>query len=66
MVTDKKGDVWLTPQEAADRLGLSVGRIYHLKNRLTHIKGDSSRSRVYFLDKTLLEDYINSFHRFVE
>ena len=66
MVTDENGDVWLTPQEAADKLGLSVGRIYHLKNQLTHLKGDSLRSRVYFLERSLFEDYINSFHRFVE
>ena len=59
MVTDSTGDTWLTPKEAAIRLGLSVGRVYHLKNKLTHRKGNSSHSRVYFLERTLFEDYIN-------
>ena len=56
MITDGNGDVWLTPVEAADMLGLSVGRIYHLKNQLTHKKGPH---RVYFLQSTLFDDYIN-------
>lgn len=53
-------DVWLTPQEAADRLGLSVSRLYHLKNKLTHRKGRSSKSRVFFLESTLFDDYMNT------
>ena len=59
MVKDTKGGVWLSPKEAADRLGLSVSRIYHIKENLTHRKGNSSRSRVYFLEETLFEDYMN-------
>ena len=59
MVKDARGDVWLSPQEAADRLGLSVSRIYHIKNHLTHCKGNSNRSRVFFLEATLFDDYTN-------
>lgn len=56
MVTELNGDVWLTPQEAAERLGLAVGTIYHYKSHLTHRKG---RSRVFFLESTLFDDYMN-------
>jgi hypothetical protein len=59
MVKDEKGDVWLTPQEAADKLKLSVSRIYHIKDRLTHIKGNSSSSRIYFLESSIFDDYMN-------
>ena len=57
MIAEQNGDVWLTPQEAAARLGLSVGRIYHIKDKLTHRKGNSPRSRVFFLESRLFEDY---------
>ena len=60
MVKDSNGDVWLTPQEAADKLGLSVGHIYHIKSKLTHRKGETSRSRVFFLESTLFDDYMNA------
>lgn len=59
MVKDSEGNVWLTPQEAADKLGLSVGWIYHIKNQLTHRKGNSPKARVFFLESTLLDDYLN-------
>jgi hypothetical protein len=59
MVKEPNGDVWLSPQEAADRLGLSVGRIYHIKDQLTHRKGNSIRSRLFFLESTLFDDYMN-------
>jgi hypothetical protein len=59
MVTDSNGDVWLTPQEAADELGLTRDRIYHIKNQLTHRKGDKCKSRVFFLKSTLFEDYMS-------
>jgi len=59
MVKDAKGDVWLSPQEAADRLGLSVSRIYHIKHQLTHLKGNSTHSRVFFLEATLFDDYMS-------
>ena len=61
MVRDDKGDVWLTPKEAAIKLNLSVGRIYQLKDSLTHRKqGSESQGRVFFLDRTLFNDYMNS------
>lgn len=56
----QNGDVWLSPKEAADRLGLSVDRIYHIKNKLTHRKGNSRASRLYFLEATLFDDYMNT------
>jgi hypothetical protein len=60
MVKDNKGDVWLTPKEAAQKLDLSVGRIYQIKDCLTHRKiGAANQGRVFFLDKTLVEDYMN-------
>lgn len=59
MVKDGNGDVWLTPQEAADHLGLSVGYIYHIKDKLTHKKGDRKKSRVFFLESTLFDDYMS-------
>lgn len=59
MVREDNGDVWLSVKEAAERLGLSVSRIYHIKNKLTHRKGNSTRSRVYFLESALFEDYMN-------
>lgn len=60
MVKDTNGVVWLSPKEAADKLGLSVGRIYHIKNKLTHRKGNTSRARVFFRESTLFDDYINN------
>lgn len=59
MVTEPNGKIWLSPKEAAERLGLSVSRVYHIKDRLTHRKGNSIRSKVYFLESTLFEDYMN-------
>ena len=59
MVIDEHGEVWLSPQEAADKLKLSVSRIYHIKSKLTHKKGNSCRSRVYFLERRLFDDYTN-------
>ena len=60
MVTDKDGKNWLTPKEAAQKLSLSVGRIYQIKDSLTHRKvGSKKQGRVFFLDNTLLDDYMN-------
>lgn len=59
MVRDESGDVWLTVKEAAIKLGLSPSRIYHIRDKLTHRKGNSVRSKVYFLDSTLFDDYMN-------
>lgn len=59
MVKDSNGDVWLTPKEAAVKLNLSVGRIYQLKNYLTHRKvGANEQGRLFFLERTLFDDYI--------
>ncbi len=61
MVTDSNGAVWLTPKEAAAKLSLSVGRIYQLKDRLTHRKaGSAPQCRVYFLESTLVDDYLRN------
>ena len=61
MVKDEQGDVWLTPKEAAIKLNLSVGRIYQLKNSLTHRKvGGENQGRVFFLYRTLFDDYMNA------
>ena len=59
MVTDSDGDVWLSPKEAAEELGLSVGSIYRLKDFLTHRKGNTKKSRVFFLKRTLVDDYLS-------
>ena len=58
MVKDKNGDIWLSPKEAAVRLNLSVGRIYQLKDKLTHRKGDNKQSRIFFLERTLFDEYM--------
>lgn len=61
MVKDSEGSVWLTPKEAAQKLNLSVGRIYQLKDNLTHRKvGSERQSRVFFLESTLVDDYLNT------
>jgi hypothetical protein len=60
MVKDKNGDGWLTPKEAAKKLDLSVGRIYQIKESLTHKKvGSEKQGRLFFLDRTLVDDYMN-------
>ena len=60
MVTYKERNGWLTPKEAAKKLNLTVGRIYQLKNQLTHRKvGSEKQGRVYFLDSTLVDDYLS-------
>lgn len=58
-IIDADGEEWVSPAEAARILNLSVGRIYHIKNYLTHRKGNSPRSRVFFLKRTLFDDYMN-------
>ncbi len=56
---DEDKDEWVTAEEAAKILGLSKDRIYHIKNHLTHRKGNSEKSRVFFLKSRLFEDYMN-------
>ena len=59
IIEDADGDEWVTVEEAAAILNLSKGRIYKIKNHLTHRKGNSRQSRVYFLKSRLFEDYMN-------
>jgi hypothetical protein len=59
IIEDADGDEWVTVEEAAAILNLSKGRIYQIKNHLTHRKGNSRQSRVYFLKSRLFEDYMN-------
>ena len=59
IIEDADGDEWVTVEEAAAILNLSKGRIYQIKNHLTHRKGNSPQSRVYFLKSRLFEDYMN-------
>jgi hypothetical protein len=58
-ILDANGEEWVTPAEAARILHISVDRIYHIKNHLTHRKGNSPSSRVFFLKRTLFEDYMS-------
>lgn len=58
-IEDADGDVWVTAEEAATILNLSKSRIYQIKSYLTHKKGNSPQSRVYFLKNRLFEDYMN-------
>ena len=58
-IEDADGDEWVTAEEAAAILNLSKSRIYQIKNHLTHRKGNSPQSRVYFLKSRLFEDYMN-------
>lgn len=59
MVEDSDGVVWLTPKEAAEYLGLSLSRLYHIKTRLTHWKG---KKMLLFRKDRLLGEYMNSYN----
>lgn len=59
VIIDADGEEWLTAEGAAAYLHLSVSRIYQIKNYLTHRKGNSRQSRVFFLKRKLFEDYLN-------
>ena len=59
VIEDEDGDEWVTAEEAAKILGLSKDRIYHIKKYLTHRKGNSDKSRIFFLKRRLFEDYMN-------
>ena len=59
VVITEKDDEWVTAKEAAEILKISIGRLYHIKNHLTHRKGNSEKSRLFFLKSRLLDDYIN-------
>lgn len=51
---------YLTVKEAAEMLRLSESRLYHLRNKLPHIKcGNSRNSRVLFISDKLVDAYQN-------
>ena len=50
---------WVSAEEAAKILNISRGRIYQIKNHLTHRKGNTPQSRVFFKKSRLREDYLN-------
>lgn len=56
---EKSGDEWVTAEEAAKILHISRDRLYHIKNHLTHRKGNSPKSRLLFLKSSLIEDYMD-------
>lgn len=55
----KNEDDWVSAEEAAKILNLSRGRIYQIRNHLTHRKGNTPQSRVLFKKSRLREDYLN-------
>ena len=50
---------WVSAEEAAKILNITRGRIYQIKNHLTHRKGNTPQSRVFFKKSRLREDYMN-------
>lgn len=58
-IIDADGKEWVSTAEAAKILNLSKSRIYQIKDYLTHRKGNSPQSRVYFLKSRLFDDYMN-------
>ena len=52
-------DDWVSAEEAAKILNISRGRVYQIKNHLTHRKGNTPQSRVFFKKSRLREDYLN-------
>ena len=50
---------YVTAQEAADILHISRSRLYHIKDRLTHRKGNTPQSQILFRKDTLVDDYMN-------
>ena len=49
---------YITIDKAAEMLHLSVSRVYHLRNKLPHIKcGNAKNSRVLFISNQLIEAY---------
>lgn len=56
----RRNDIdYCTAEEAAKILHISRSRVYHLKNKLTHIKqGKNKQGRVLFRVDRLLDDYL--------
>lgn len=52
-------DDWVSAEEAAKILNISRGRVYQIKNHLTHRKGNTPQSRLFFKKSRLREDYMN-------
>ena len=52
-------DDWISAEEAAKILNISRSRVYQIKNHLTHRKGNTPQSRVFFKKSRLREDYLN-------
>jgi len=51
---------YISVAEAAEILSLSISRVYHIKNKLPHIKcGNKKQSRILFVRDELLEAYQN-------
>jgi len=59
VVITEKDDEWVAAKEAAEILIISKGRLYPIKNHLTHRKSNSEKSRLFFLKSRLLDDYTN-------
>ena len=58
--TQKSRPKMLTAAEAAEVLHISVSRLYHIKDRLPHIKqGEKPQGRLLFFEETLIEAYLN-------
>ena len=51
-------DDWVSAEEATKNHNISPRSIYQIKNHLTHRKGNTPQSRVYFLKSRLFEDYM--------
>lgn len=50
----------ITPKEAAERLGISLSRLYHIKDRLPHTKlGTNKQGPLRFYSKGLMDAYMN-------
>lgn len=57
---NKEEEVWLTTKEAAAILGISVKRLWSIKDRFPHTKqGEYDAGHLRFLKSGLMENYIN-------
>jgi hypothetical protein len=59
IIKNESSKEWVTPEEAARILNISRDRVYHIKDHLTHRKGNSPKSRLFFKRSTLIDDYMN-------
>ena len=49
----------ISAKQGADRLGISVGHLYHIKEHFTYVKGESKSSPLKFNEDTLQDEYKN-------